>query len=112
MAHHDDIDGADSNGGTDSNGGERHDVVIASSALPEALELTFASKAIAEEVAEAVLAAAQARATVRIPFSRADLGRLIDEGTIVLDFAGAARTQVRVARHDDGQGNQPGTVRR
>ena len=38
MALHDDIDGA---GGADSNSGQRHDVVIASNALPEAIELTF-----------------------------------------------------------------------
>ncbi|MGB8859218.1 MAG: hypothetical protein WCC60_08180 [Ilumatobacteraceae bacterium] len=92
--------------------GEMYDVVIASSALPEALELTFASKAVAEEVAAAVLAAAEARSTVRIPFSRFDTSRLVDEGTVVLDFANVARTQVRVSEHDSGQGNQPGTVRR
>ena len=90
----------------------QHDVLVESSVLLASLELTYSSKAMAVQVAESVLAAAERRGTVRVPFSRADVGGLVDEGTLVLDFATATTTRVKVSQSPDDVGNQPSTVRR
>jgi hypothetical protein len=93
---------------TDSN----HDVLIESSVLATAIELTYASRATAEQVAESVLAAAAQRGTVRVAMSRSDFGMMVNEGTLVLDFAIATNTRVKVSESAPNVGNAPGIAHR
>jgi len=89
-----------------------YDVLIESSVLAVSIELSYTSKSVADEVAESVLTAAERRGTVRVPFTRSEVGGLVDEGTLVLDFAAAATTRVKVSQSPGDVGNQPSTVRR
>lgn len=92
--------------------GALHDVQIESSVMKAPILVTYASRAIADAVAESVLAAAEHRATVRVALSISRFGSMMNEGTIVLDFAAATMTRVYVSRAAVDVGNQPSTVRR